>query len=157
MHNEDSAHPIAATFAQAESMQFRRMGRRPLNVQRINLNLDPKDVARVSEITGPKGVSKFVRDAVRQQLDHVAPDEAKAGPPYFEDNGGHEPRLTLSGRSAVFGILRKKKATLDDMQRAFGFTDPIEFIHALLGHRSLPNQAAMVVVTELLGRLYQGE
>ena len=133
------------------------MGRPPLNVTVMNLNVDPDDMKRVASIVGPKGVSKFVRDAVRQQLDQVAPDEIKAGPPYFEGNGGHEPRLTLSGRAAVFAILRRKKATLDDMQRAFGFSDPIEFIHALLGHRSLPNQAAMVVVTELLDRLYQGE
>jgi hypothetical protein len=153
----DSAWFIRATFAQAESRLFRGMGRPPLKVVNMNLNVDPDDMQLVAAITGPKGVSKFTRDAIRAQLDHVAPDEAKAGPPYFEGNGGHEPRLTLSGRAAVFAILRKKKATLDDMQRAFGFADPIEFIHALLGHRSLPNQAAMVVVTELLGRLYQGE
>ena len=58
--------------------------------------------------------------------------------------------------ATVFAILRKKNASLDQMQKAFGFTDPIDFIHALLGHKPLPNQAAAVVVTELLGRLWNG-
>jgi hypothetical protein len=42
------------------------------------------------------------------------------------------------------------------MQQAFGFDDPIEFLQALLGHRPLSNQAAGVVVSELLGKLYAG-
>ena len=132
------------------------MGRPPLKVQRTNLNLDPDDIARVSAIVGEKGISKFVRDAVRHQLDRIAPGDEKAGPPYFESDGGHEPRLSVSGRATVFAILRKKNASLDQMQKAFGFTDPIDFIHALLGHKPLPNQAAAVVVTELLGRLWNG-
>jgi hypothetical protein len=130
------------------------MGRPPLNVTVMNLNIDAADMKRVSAIVGPKGLSKFVREAVRYQLDRVAPDEAKAGPPYFESDGGHEQRLSVSGRAAIFAILRKKKASLDQLQAAFGFDDPIDFIHALLGHRALPNQAAGVVVTELLGKLY---
>ena len=49
------------------------------------------------------------------------------------------------------------KASLDELQRAFGFDDPIDFILALLGHPPLPNQAAGVIVSELLGKLWQGE
>ncbi|MBE1508609.1 hypothetical protein [Rhizobium viscosum] len=130
------------------------MGRLPLKVQRTNLNLDPNDNARVSQIVGEKGISKFVRDAVRHQLDRIAPGDEKAGPPYFESDGGHEPRLSLSGRATVFAILQ---ANLDQMQSAFGFADPIDFIHALLGHKPLPNQAAAVIVTEMLGKLYSPE
>ena len=133
------------------------MGRPPLNVTRTHLNLDTSDLARVIAIVGDNGISKFVRDAVRQQLDQVAPGEEKAGPPFFESDGGHEPRLSASGRATVFAILRQKKRSLDEMQRAFGFDDPIDFLHALLGHRPLPNQAASVIVTELLGKLYAGE
>jgi hypothetical protein len=57
----------------------------------------------------------------------------------------------------VFAILSKKRMSLDQMQAAFGFDDPIDFLYALLGHRPLPNQAASVVVSELLGKLYAGE
>jgi hypothetical protein len=132
------------------------MGRPALNVQRTHLNLNPDDLARVTAIVGEKGISKFVRDAIRQQLDKIAPGEETAGPPYLESDGGHEHRLSASGRATVFAILRKRKASLDQMQQAFGFSDPIDFIHALLGHRPLPNQAAAVVVSELLGKLYKG-
>jgi len=87
----------------------------------------------------------------------LQPGDEKAGPPYFESDGGHEPRLSVSGRATVFAIFRKKNASLDQMQQAFGFADPIDFIHALLGHKPLPNQAAAVVVTEILGKLWKGE
>ena len=42
------------------------------------------------------------------------------------------------------------------MQRAFGFEDPIEPTW-LLGHRPLLNQAAGVIVSEVLGNLWAGE
>lgn len=145
----------AATLTQGESIHADRMGRPPLNVQRTNLNLDPDDLARVSAIVGEKGISKFVRDAIRYQLDQVAPGEEKAGPPYFENNGAHECRLTISGRATVFSILHRKNASLDEMQQAFGFSDPIDFIQALLGHRPLPDRATTVIVTQILGKLYQ--
>lgn len=128
------------------------MGRPPLNVTRTHLNLDPDDLKRVYEIVGEKGASKFVREAIRLQLDQIAPGEEKSGPPFFESDGGHEPRLSLSGRATVFAILRKKRMSLDQMQAAFGFDDPINFLHALLGHRPLPNQAASVIVSELLSK-----
>ncbi|MGV1867245.1 MULTISPECIES: hypothetical protein [unclassified Rhizobium] len=131
------------------------MGRKSLGVSRHNMNLDDDDLARVQAMVGNHGVSKFVREAIREKLDYVSPDEEKAGPPYFEHNGQHEARLTVSGRAAVFGILRKKKASLDEIQAAFGFSDPIDFIHALMGHRVLPDKATTIVITELLGRLYE--
>lgn len=134
-----------------------RMGRPPLNVTRTHLNLDPDDLKRVYEIVGEKGTSKFVREAIRLQLDQIAPGEVKAGPPFFESDGGHEPSLSLSGRAAVFAILLKKRMSLDHMQSAFGFADPIDFLHALLGQRPLPNEAASVLVSDVLGKLWVGE
>lgn len=128
------------------------MGRRPLNVHRVHLNLHRDDMARVEAIVGDKGVSKFVREAIRTLLDQIEPSEVTAGPPYFEYDGGHEPRLSLSGRAAVFAILRKRKVSLDELQEAFGFEDPVDFVHALLGHRPLSSQAKSVVVIELLGK-----
>ena len=125
-----------------------------MNVVRTNLNLDPDDLARVQAIVGEKGVSQFTREAIRERLDQIVPGEELAGPPYFEKNGGHEPRLSVSGRATIFAILRKKRISLDQLQAAFGFDDPIDFLHAILGHRSLPNQATTVVITELLGKLY---
>ncbi len=138
-------------------MHVAGMGRPPLNMSRTSLNLDPADLARVTAIVGEKGISKFVRQTIREKLDQIAPGAEKAGPPFFESDGGHEPRLSVSGRATVFAILRKKKASLDELQRAFGFDDPIDFIHALLGHRPLPNQAAGAVVAQLLGNLWKGE
>ena len=38
------------------------------------------------------------------------------------------------------------------MQEAFGFADPIDFLHALLRHEPLPNLAAAAVVSEILGK-----
>lgn len=122
---------------------------------RMHINLPPEDIERISAIVDQKGMSKFIRDAIRLQLDQIAPGEEKAGPPFFESDGGHEPRLSVSGRATVFAILRKKRMSLDQMQKAFGFDDPIDFLHALLGHRPLPNQAASVIVSELLGKLFE--
>lgn len=133
------------------------MGRRSLNVQRTHLNLNPDDMARVEAIVGGKGVSKFVRDVISEALDLVAPSEDLAGPPYFESDGSHFFRLSLSGRATVFSILRKRKASLDELQKAFGIDDPVDFLHVLLGHKHLPNGATSVVITQLLGKLYRGE
>lgn len=133
------------------------MGRPPLNLTRLHVNLSAEDLARIDDVVGTYGRSKFIRDAIRLQLDQIAPGDEKAGPPFFESDGGHEPRLSLSGRATVFTILRKKRMSLDEMQKAFGFDDPIDFLHALLGHRPLPNQAASVIVSEVLGKLYTGE
>lgn len=133
------------------------MGRPPLNMTRMHINLPPEDIERISAVADQKGMSKFIRETIRLQLDQIAPGEEKAGPPFFESDGGHEPRLSVSGRATVFAILRKKRMSLDEMQAAFGFDDPIDFLHALLGHRPLPNQAASVIVSDVLGKLYTGE
>lgn len=122
------------------------MGRPPLNLTRTHLYLDPDDLARVTAIVGDKGVSKFMRDAMRQQLDRIAPGEEKAGPPYFEHDGGHEPRLSTSGRAMVLEIVRRRGIGFDTLQRDLSIADPIEFLHAVLGYRALPNRA----VTALL-------
>ncbi len=122
---------------------------------RMNLHVSPADISRVEAIVGHKGASKFVRNAISQQFDRLAPGEEKAGPPCFESDGGQEQRLSGSGRATVFSILRQKKASLDQMQQALGIADPIDFIYVLLGHRSLPDQVTSVIVTEILGKLSQ--
>ncbi len=143
---QSTRRPYHVMLAQDRLATLHGMGRPPLNVQRTHLNLDPDDIARVTAIVGRKGLSKFVRDAIRQQHDRIAPGEEQAGPPFFESDGGHEPRLSVSGRATVFSILRKKGKSLDEMQRAFGFADPIDFLHALMGHKPLPDQAASAIV-----------
>jgi hypothetical protein len=133
------------------------MGRPPLNLTRLHVNLSPEDLARIDGVVGTYGRSKFICDTIRSLLDQIAPGNEKAGPPYFEADGHHESRLSVTGRATVFAILSKKRMSLDQMQAAFGFDDPIDFLHAMLGHGPLPNQAASVVVSELLGKLYAGE
>lgn len=112
------------------------MGRPPLNITRMHINLPPEAIERISAIVDQKGMSKFIRDAIRLQLDQIAPCEEKAGPPFFESDGGHEPRLSVSGRATVFAILRKKRMSLDQMQAAFGFEDPIDFLPACFAEPS---------------------
>lgn len=107
----------------------------------------------MSAIVGEKGISKLVREAVRHQLDRISPGDERAAPPNFEKDSGHEPRRSVSGRATVFAILRKN-ASLDQMQQAFGFADPINFLHALLGHKPLPNLTAAAVVSEILGNFF---
>lgn len=126
------------------------MGRPPLNLTRMHLYLDPDDLARVTAIVGDKGVSKFVRDAVRQQLDHIAPADEDRTPPYFEHDGGHSPRLTAAGSAVLFGIIRRRGMSLDQMQECLGFPDPIEFLYALLGYRILPDRAVTVLLRDFL-------
>ncbi|WP_093003782.1 hypothetical protein [Rhizobium sp. NFR07] len=121
----------------------------------MNLMLDKVDMDRVKAIAGVKGSSKFVRDVIREELERIAPGDEAVGQPYFESDGGHETRLSVSGRATVFSLLRRKRTSLDQMQHAFGFEDPIDFLHALLGYRPLPNQAASVIVSEILGELFE--
>lgn len=128
------------------------MGRPPLYNQRINLNLDPDDLARIKAIVGEKGISKFVRDVVAAHLDQVAPGDEAAGPPYFDYDGSHEPRLAAGGRAHLFQTLRRT-GSLDELMRTLGYTDPVEFLHALLGYKSLPNQAVRTLVTDLLPKV----
>lgn len=125
------------------------MGRPPLHNTVMNLNINPADMRRVGEIVGKKGLSKFVREAVRFELDRIIPGEENSDPPFIERDGGHEQRLTMAGRAALFKVLRRKQMTLDQMQGAFGFSDPIDFLHALLGHKPLPDEA-VIACLELL-------
>lgn len=133
------------------------MGRLPLDIRRYHLNLLPSDMDRIETIVGSKGMSKFVRDAIKEKLAELAPGEELAGPPFFESDGSHFFRLSLSGRATVFQILRKRRASLDELQKAFGIEDPVDFLYVLLGHKHLPNGAPSVVITHLLGKLYRGE
>lgn len=50
----------------------------------------------------------------------------------------------------LFGAISKRG--FYQVMASLGFTDPIEFTHALLGHRTLPDCATSVMVTEILGR-----
>ena len=69
------------------------MGRRKLNIHRVHLNLFPDDMAKVEAIVGSKGVSKFVRDCIKEALAEIEPSEDKLEPPYFEFDGGQVSRL----------------------------------------------------------------
>lgn len=130
------------------------MGRRKLNIHRVHLNLFPDDMAKVEAIVGSKGVSKFVRDCIKEALAEIEPGEDKLEPPYFEFDGGHEPRLSRSGRAIVFATLRRKKISLDEMQKLMGIDDPIDFIHTLLGHKPLSDKASTVMTWDLITGLY---
>lgn len=126
------------------------MGRPPLNVIRLHVSLTPGDIERIDGVCGTHGRSKFIRDVVHQALDKVAPYEDANGPPHFEYDGHHEPRLTPSGRAVLFGAIRKRG--FDEVMKSLGYTDPIEFMHALLGHRTLPDNATSFMVAELVSR-----
>ncbi|MBP1859754.1 ribbon-helix-helix domain-containing protein [Rhizobium herbae] len=123
-------------------------GRPPLNVIRLHVTLTPDDIKRIDAVAGTYARSKFIRDSVRQVLDQVEPGDEAKGPPYLEYDSGHEPRLTPPGRSVLFGAIRKRG--FDQVISSLGFTDPVHFLHALLGHRTLPDRATSFLVTELL-------
>jgi hypothetical protein len=127
------------------------MGRPPLFNARAYVNLSPDDLARNDAIVGQKGRSKFIRDAVRQVLDQVAPGEANRRPPFLESDGGHSSRLTSSGTAVLLDIVRRHG--FDDLMKRLGFTDPAEFLHTLLGYRTLPDSATGILVTELLPKV----
>ena len=101
---------------------------------------------------GEKGRSKFVRQAIGQQLDQIAPGDDDLKPPFLEYAGRHEPRLTPAGRSVLLTIIRKT-GSLDEMMSALGYTDPVEFLHALLGYSSLPNRAVSALVAQILPKI----
>jgi hypothetical protein len=81
------------------------MGRPPLYMQRTSLNLDPRDMERATEIVGEKGISKFVRDVMREKLDRLAPASAQTSGDIFESDGGHEPRLSAAGTNALMSVI----------------------------------------------------
>lgn len=128
------------------------MGRPSLNMIRMHLKLLPADVERIDALVGEKGRSKFIREAIRQQLDQIAPGDDKSSPPFLEYAGRHEPRLTPSGRSLLLDRIQKD-GSLDKMMTGLGYTDPIEFLHALLGFSTLPNRAVSALVAQILPKV----
>ncbi len=70
-----------------QSVRVVAHGRKPLYFTHTHLNINPSDLARIDAIVGRKALSKFVRDAIRQQLDRIAPGEEQAGPPLIGVEG----------------------------------------------------------------------
>jgi len=91
---------------------------------RMHVNLVPADVARIDALVGEKGRSKFIREAVSQQLDHIGSGDAEPKPPFLEYAGRHEPRLTPSGRSVLLDRIQKD-GSLDKMMTGLGYDDPM--------------------------------
>lgn len=122
------------------------MGRPPLNNIRTHVNLDPEALARIDAVVGEKGRSKFIRDAVNQVLDRLAPVPARSGPPYFEFTTG-EARLSASGTVAVLAAVKARRQSLDKIATDMGFkNDPSAFLAALLGHAVISSKAHRVIV-----------
>ncbi len=46
-------------------------------------------------------------------------------------------------------VIHRRSISLDALQEQLGFTDPVEFLHALLGYRTLPD-AALIAVFQIL-------
>ncbi|SMD20331.1 hypothetical protein [Rhizobium sp. RU36D] len=129
---------------------MRAMGRPPLYMQRTSLNLDPGDLARTAEIVGEKGISKFVRDAMREKLARLAPTPAETSGDIFEHDGGHEPRLSAAGTDALMSVIAKKG--FDQVMASLGYTDHRAFLHMLLGHSELPNEVVTAVAQLVIHR-----
>lgn len=123
------------------------MGRPPLNMAVMNLNLDPEDMKRVREIVGAKGISKFIRGAVKQQLARLAPTPAETSGDIFEHDGGHEPRLSAAGTEALMQVISMHG--FDQVMSSLGYSDHRAFLHMLLGHSELPN-AVVTAVAQLV-------
>lgn len=125
------------------------MGRPPLHNVTTHLNL-PRDLLdRMDAIVGPKGRSKFVRDALRQLLDRVAPVPGRQPrQDIFETDGGHEPRLSASGTAAMIEVIRRDG--FDQVMRTLGYTDPLAFLHMLLGYSELPDRTVTLVAQLLV-------
>lgn len=96
---------------------------------------------------GPKGLSKFVRDTMRQQLARLAPTQAETSGDIFEHDGGHEPRLSAAGTEALMQVISKRG--FDQVMTSLGYTDHRAFLHMLLGHSELPN-AVVTTVAQLV-------
>lgn len=114
------------------------MGRPPLHNVTTHMNLPQDLLDRMDAIVGPKGRSKFARQAIGQLLDRLAPVPAQLGTAPFEHDGGHEPRLSAAGTAALLDVIRKRG--FDQVMIELGFTDPAAFLHMLLGHAELPNK-----------------
>lgn len=120
------------------------MGRPPLHNVTTHLNL-PRDLLdRMDAIVGPKGRSKFVRDALRQLLDRIAPAPGQpVGRDIWESDGGHDPRLSAAGTAAMLDVIRKQG--FDQVMRSLDYTDPLAFLHMLLGHAEVTNGRAGMI------------
>ncbi len=124
------------------------MGRPPLYMVSTHLNLPQDLLDRMDAIVGPKGRSKFVRQAVAQLLDRMAPTPATvASNGIWESDGGHEPRLSAAGTAAMLALIRK--LGFDRVMAELEFTDPLAFLNMLLGHSELQNQT-VTRVSQLL-------
>ncbi len=100
-------------------------------------------------IVGPKGRSKFARDALRQLLDRIAPVPGKLPrQDIFEFDGGHEPRLSASGTAAMLDVIRKQG--FDQVMRTLDISDPLAFLNLLLGHSELSNTTTRLVAQLLV-------
>jgi hypothetical protein len=113
------------------------MGWPPLYNVTTHLNL-PRDLLdRIDAIVGPKGRSKFVRDALRQLLGRLAPvPERPVGHAIWEFDGGQEPRLSAAGTAAMIEQIRK----IDQVMQRLETTDPMKFLQVLVGHAEVSDQ-----------------
>lgn len=125
--------------------QHPRMGRPPLNLTRMHVNLSDEVIERMDAVVGAKGRSKFIREAIDQQLNRLAPLPARSGPPYTEFVG-HEVRLTPSGTTSLMRVIAKRG--FDKVMKDLGFTDPFAFLHCLLGITPLPPGSSSYFVAE---------
>jgi hypothetical protein len=131
------------------------MGRPPLHMITTHLNLPQDLLDRMDALVGPRGRSKFARQAIGQLLDRLAPVPAEvAGRDIWEKDGGHEPRLSAAGTAAMLEVIRKQG--FDPVMRTLGFTDPAAFLQMLLGHAELQN-ATVTLVSGLLVQHRRGE
>ena len=125
-----------------------RMGRPPLGNISTHINLPQDLLDRMDAIVGPKGRSKFARQATGQLLDRLAPTEAiTESNGIWESDGGHEPRLSSAGTAAVMALVRK--LGFDRVMADLEFTDPLAFLNMLLGHSELQN-ATVTRLSQLL-------
>lgn len=117
------------------------MGRPPLHNVTTHLNLPQELLDRMDAIVGPKGRSKFARQAIGQLLDRLAPVPAQvANRDIWERDGGHDPRLSAAGTAALLEVIRKHG--FDQVMRTLDFADPAAFLHLLLGHAEVTNGRA---------------
>jgi len=124
------------------------MGRPPLHNVTTHLNLPQDLLDRMDAIVGPKGRSKFARQAIGQLLDRLAPVPARLiGQAVWEFDGGHEPRLSAAGTAAMIELVRK--IGFDQVMQRLEITDPMEFLNFLMGHSEASN-ARSIRVSQML-------
>lgn len=119
-------------------------------MQRTSLNLDPRDMERAAAIVGEKGISKFVRDLMRERLDRLAPSPTESGGDIFESDGGHEPRLSAAGTAALMAVVSKHG--FDRVMSNLGYTDHRAFLNMLLGHSEISNETLPLVAQLVIHR-----